>query len=105
MDLSLIVGDKSKKWDDFETTKSSLYFDFSSEILEHSQRIKVISQGPSICWGGGRGGDGGVGQHLVPNFDKGISEKNECLEDLKNSWDRFLPGGLTRFFVKKYFIK
>ena len=33
------------------------------------------------------------GQLLVPNFEMRGSEKNECLEGLKSSCHKYLPGG------------
>ena len=41
-----------------------------------------------------------VGQLLVPHFEKGRSEKNECLWGL-SSCHRYLPGELTMFLLKK----
>ena len=33
-DLNIIAKDKNKKWDDFKTTMSPIYFDFLCEVLE-----------------------------------------------------------------------
>ena len=61
MDLSLILRDKSKKWDDFETIKSPLYFDFSSKIwsIPNGQKwshraplsVEGEEEGKTVVWG------------------------------------------------------
>ena len=63
---------------------------FSRKVLEQTQY-----QPHHFCWGG---------QLSVPNFEKGWSEKNEYLEDLKCSSHRYLPewgGGGMCFLSKK----
>ena len=43
-------------------------------------------------------------QLSVPSFEKGVSEKNDCLGDLKSFCHaEYLPGGLLCFLSKKDF--
>ena len=41
---------------------------------------------------------GGWDNNLVPHFEKGGSEKKECLGDIKGSCHKYLPSGLTVSF-------
>ena len=41
---------------------------------------------------------GGWDNNLVPHFEKGVSEKKECLGDIKGSCHKYLPSGLTVSF-------
>ena len=46
-----------------------------------------------FCWGE---------QLSVPSFEKGVSEKNDCLGDLKSFCHaEYLPWGFAMFLVKK----